>query len=218
MIKNDYIMRLIEQFARLVSRLMGMRDVHAYQEALRLLRDESRRLVGVDGTMLELLDLPSLRRTLHSPERIVIAGRILEEMAGIQRLDDESTRATANSVKAVALYADVLRSDPDVLDGDIMQRARTIVDTLGESDLTWDDLFALLSAFESLGQYDRAEDALWKLVESGFDKERVVEAGLDFYNRLLELDDAALIAGNLPWNEVIDGRAEWERLTTERDE
>lgn len=218
MIKNDYIMRLIEQFARVISRLMGMKDVHAYQEALRLLRDESRRLVGVDGTMLELLDLPSLRRTLHSPERMVIAGRILEEMTDIQRLDDENARATANSIKAVALFTDVLRSDPDVLDGDIMRRAHTIVNTLGESDLTWDDSFVLFGVYESLGLYDRAEDSLWTLGESGFDRDRVVEAGLDFYDRLLKLDDTALIAGNLPREEVIDGREEWIRGTIERNE
>lgn len=207
-------MRLIEQFARLVTRLMGMKDVRAYQEALRLLRDESRRLVGVDGAMLELLDLPSLRRTLHSPERIVIAGRILEEMAQIQRLDDEMTRATANSVKAVALYAGVLRSDPDVLDGDIMRRARAILDTLNDAELTWDDSFALFGVFESLGFYDRAEDALWTLAESGFDRERVFDAGDTFYDRLRKLDEETLAEGGLPHEEVIEGRDAWTRMKT----
>ena len=207
MIRNDYIMRLIDEFTRMVVRALGLVDQRRFQEALEVVRAETGRLIGIDGAMLELLDSKSLRKTLRTPERLLIAARALEESAGMYRQAGEASRATANAVKALDLFAGVLASDPDALDGDAMRRARVIATGLDADGLSWDERVAFAGWAEVVGDYSRAEDLLFDLVNEGLDTERLVNAALAFYDRLQALDDETLEAGGLPRPEAEDGRA-----------
>jgi hypothetical protein len=56
---------------------------------------------------------------------------------------------------------------------------------------------------ELFGRFDKAEDMLFMLIESG-DK-NVLSLGEQFYNRLLNMHDEQLKAGNLPRDEVVSG-------------
>ena len=65
----------------------------------------------------------------------------------------------------------------------------------------------LVGYFAARGHFARAEDALFAWLESGDEKART--EGLDFYDRLLTLDDAELERGDLPRIEVEQGRREF---------
>ncbi|MCC6625318.1 MAG: hypothetical protein IT385_28985 [Deltaproteobacteria bacterium] len=60
----------------------------------------------------------------------------------------------------------------------------------------------LVGFAETLGEFARAEDALFKVLRLVGPDARVVERGMKLYQALLEKDDAALSAGNLPRDEV----------------
>jgi hypothetical protein len=53
------------------------------------------------------------------------------------------------------------------------------------------------------GNYGAAENVLFELI--GDKPLQLRDIGLEFYKRLLNLDDATLVAGNLPRDEVIEG-------------
>ncbi|MCZ7638994.1 MAG: DUF6483 family protein [Verrucomicrobia bacterium] len=72
---------------------------------------------------------------------------------------------------------------------------------------------ALMLFHEQHGQFDRAENALFRLLEQmgPEGKAGVIELGLGFYGRLEVLGEEALAAGNFSKAEVAAGRQELER-------
>jgi hypothetical protein len=62
--------------------------------------------------------------------------------------------------------------------------------------------------YERTGQFGKAEDALFAILEGGVDGELAVNFGISFYERLLGQSDARLSEGNLPRSEVEAGLQE----------
>ena len=62
--------------------------------------------------------------------------------------------------------------------------------------------------YEYLGEFGRAEDALFAMLEQEPANPALIDFGLAFYERLRRQTDASLEAGNLPRAEVEAGLAE----------
>jgi hypothetical protein len=67
--------------------------------------------------------------------------------------------------------------------------------------------------YERIGEFAKAEDCLFGLVESSPRTPGLSELGLAFYSRLRNQTDASLIAGNLPRQELESGLAEFRKKT-----
>ena len=76
------------------------------------------------------------------------------------------------------------------------------------------DIYKLLILYhEHQGEYSKAEDCLFELVENGC--EEAIQVGESFYSRLLNRTDQELKRGNLPLSEVNEGLQELKaKLTT----
>jgi len=62
----------------------------------------------------------------------------------------------------------------------------------------------VLSFYEKIAKYGKAEDVLYELLEEKQYSSEIVNVGMDFYNKLLLKSDDELIKGNLPRDEIID--------------
>jgi hypothetical protein len=215
MIRNDYIMRLIEQFAVVLTRALGLKNISQLTAALELLRSESGRLIGLDGMMLEMLSPDEIRRALHSPEAGLIAGRVLEEMANIHREQDLPGRAQADNFKALDLYAHILEGEAPRIEDDLREHMTLVMSGLEDAELPWGHRRAFVRYYELTRRFDRAEDLLFDLIDEGFDTASLIGEGLTFYDRLLKLTDDELESGGLPRTEVIDARESLERMRSE---
>jgi hypothetical protein len=60
----------------------------------------------------------------------------------------------------------------------------------------------LMEHYEQTGQFGKAEDALFAILDGDVDHEVALNFGISFYERLLGKSDAQLADGNLPRNEV----------------
>jgi hypothetical protein len=100
--------------------------------------------------------------------------------------------------------------DPSALD-DLMER-------LDPADLPPITFELLLHHFESVGQYDEAENVLLAHIDADDENPEAVAFGQDFYRRLLLKPDATLEAGGLPRLEVEDGLAQLATLASAPDE
>ena len=72
----------------------------------------------------------------------------------------------------------------------------------------------LMQHYERLGQFGRAEDALFAMLEQDPQNPGLAEFGLSFYERLLRQTDGNLESGNLPRAEVEAGLAELRERRT----
>jgi hypothetical protein len=121
-------------------------------------------------------------------------------------------------LKALRLYLEMLPDleeiprgyDPSALD-DLMER-------LDPADLPPITFELLLHHFESVGQYDEAENVLLAHIDADDENPEAVAFGQDFYRRLLLKPDATLEAGGLPRLEVEDGLAQLATLASAPDE
>ena len=69
-------------------------------------------------------------------------------------------------------------------------------------------LVGLMQHYELLGEYGRAEDMLFRLIQFEDQKRPVLELPNAFFQRLEGLPDEVLVAGNLPRAEIEAGRRE----------
>ena len=205
MLKNDYILRLIEQFTRVLERILGLKDRGAYREALEILRKEAHRIIGMDSTMLEMLSPDEIARALASPDRIFIAGRVLEEMRDLYELDDEPGRATALGVRAVDLYTRLAGDKGNYLSDEARKYGSGLTEKLAELPLAVSEREVVFRACEAFEQFATAEDMLFELIEQSADRDTAIAEGRSFYQRLLDMDSDTLAAGGLPREEVLDG-------------
>ena len=214
MIRNDYILRLIEQAAQAIGRAMGFVAVGELQQALDMLRRESERLVGLDGAMLEMLAPDALRRAFRTPDDAFVAGRLLEAIAEVHEKGGDAAPSAMGRMRALDLYVGVLSDDAGALEGELMRRARALAARVTGADadeqfaLTWHERRRLMRCCEVVGAYADAEDVLFELLEGETDVDTILSDGLALYDRLLRKTDDDLASGGLPRREVEDGRSQ----------
>ena len=69
----------------------------------------------------------------------------------------------------------------------------------------------LMQHYERTGEFAKAEDALFAMLDAEPDNQAIVEFGITFFQRLLAQSDAALNEANLPRAEVEEGLKELQR-------
>jgi hypothetical protein len=87
-------------------------------------------------------------------------------------------------------------------------RLEQLVEALRRESLPLEIQAALMQHYERVGEFAKAEDALFAMIETEPSHDGLGEFGLQFYERLLRQPDATLEAGNLPRDEVQASMAE----------
>jgi hypothetical protein len=85
------------------------------------------------------------------------------------------------------------------------------VSALAGAPLPLATLARLMQHYERFGEFGRAEDALFSMLEQEPHNAALVDFGYSFYERLLRQTDANLEVGNLPRAEVEAGLAELQQ-------
>ena len=190
--QRDYILRMIDMIGETARKILD----EAREEDARAALDEiSRKASGMPLKMLKTADVSTLE-TLLSPEQRYLCAELLLIRAQV----DARTQAgeTVYPMRAQALSLLATLQNPDYLPR-ACDRAHAVMeetlDFLAPAELT-----ALAALFERGGRYAAAEDALWAA------EDKAVLAA--FYRRLLAMDDAALCAGNLPREEILEAMRE----------
>lgn len=211
-LKDDLLLRTVEQIARSLARLSGrVHDPAAAGEVRVQLEDAYRDHLGVAGGTIrrlstdQLLDVLSAAGALDGDRAFVVAA-LLELDAEIPD-PDEAQRAGLR-MRALELYAEagVVR----VGQVDLPERVRRVRAALRDYQLSSAAYARLMRYLEADGRLAEAEDLLFEWLEDSGATRFVVAEGRAFYERLLARDDAALEAGQLPRGEVREGIAAFE--------
>lgn len=217
MIRNDYLMRLIEQFTQALAIALGFQRARDYPKALSVIRNTLQQIFGVDPGFLDTIHEEDLLILLKSggaidPDRTVMIAalqKLTGEIYETQGLEEEAYYAY---LKSLALYLEVLLSDGDTLLKDYIPEIDSLLAKFTDYDLSCETKFRLLLYYEKTGKYAGAEDVLYELLDDEESGPEIIEAGIDFYRRLLEKSDPELVAGQLPRDEVEEGLAQLEQM------
>jgi hypothetical protein len=207
MIRRDYILRMIEEFFRLLARVKTQKERGELREAEATLEDEARRLTGADlEALCTLSETEILARLLRSGEihaqreRTFMLARVLIERAELE----EGERGQQLRVKALNLILDsALRSEHAEWPSFV-----PAIEVLAEDlkPVLPVQTHALLMQYcERSGQFAKAEDSFYGAMELFPDSPALRQLGISFYQRLLTKSDTELESGNLPRIEVEAG-------------
>lgn len=215
MIRDDYILRMIREFSQMLTHILGLNRARAHEQALGAIEDAYQRALKLDSALArklaarDLVDLMALGdQTILARDRCLFLAALLqaEGAAHGKRGDEDGWFAAAVKALEVTL-ATFLRWD----ESDLPEYAPALADLRAELAafvLPDETARLLITYFERAGQFARAEDVLFEAIEARLDASEWRQIGIDFYERLLGMSAAALLAGNLPRAEVEAGLVE----------
>ena len=215
MLRQDYILRMIQQLAQAVARLTARARTEdpavVYAELHEALKD----LTGLDFDVLDSLPLASVLQVLEAdndpnPARVLAIAECSFIRARLADATDQKDTALRARVMALTLYLETFTLFRHEALAQAENRAEHLLTEFEAIDLPRDTILRLFRYRAATGRFAEAENALFDLVERGLASSAVIDEGRAFYRRLLDLEDEQLAAGELPRDEVIDGLAELE--------
>jgi hypothetical protein len=218
MIRRDYILRMIEEFFRLLAQVKARKDRGEWREAKNALEEEARRLTGADlDALCTLSDTEILARLLRTGEfqiqreKAFMLARVFIEAAEVAETGPaEAERNQRLRLKALHLLLQA------ALRGEEAEWPQFVppIDVLAQdlkNALPVQTHALLMQHFERSGQFAKAEDSFYAALELFPDSPALRQLGVSFYQRLLAKSDTALEAGNLPRDEVEAGLKELDQ-------
>jgi tetratricopeptide (TPR) repeat protein len=210
MYQRDYLMRQIEQAARVLAAAIKMALGGKPDEALRMFDQAYQPLLGVSQRVVSTLtdeQLISLLTSGSMPDlrRVASVMEVVKGEADVHALAGNQQAAAARYRRALALAGYLAGRSEDLLDDKL---ATEVVERTDGMTLTTGQRLALARVLEALGRYADAEDTVFELIDDLPADNGPVEAGIALYQRLLALPDADLEAGGLPRDEVKGSLAE----------
>jgi hypothetical protein len=219
MYQRDYILRLIEELGAVLTATLQLRQRGQYQQALDTIDRTLEGLLGIDAERIHDLTAPQLIGLIRLSsqadrsgettvgDRLNALGSLLQEQANIYTAQENEDEAAASAMKALQVYLAVLTED-DPSSAHAASSVEPLLRQLADYDLPPDVKELLWQHYELSGQFGKAEDWLFELLDVYPRPEGLVERGVAFYERLLAHDDETLEVGNLPRPEVEVGLAQ----------
>jgi hypothetical protein len=218
MLKNDYIMRIIEQFINAMALILRYQKADEYEKALQTTGDTFTKIFGAGSDFFNSLadqDLINLLKTngaLDKDKTIMIAAllKIEGDLFESQKNSDESSH---RYLKSLNLYLEsYLNDNPNgraqTISTDYYNDIENLLQKLDSYELPPQTKNRIWQYFEKEGKYSRAEDLLYELYEET-PEDDLFGQGISFYDRLMQKNDQQLNAGDLPRDEVEEGRLKW---------
>jgi hypothetical protein len=213
MFKRDYLMKQIEQLASVLHQIMFHKEHKQFDDAIRLLDEASRHLLGLGLRSLQALSTADILKLLTYQEvtdtgKAILLSDLLKEQGEIHDASGDGLEAYASRVKVLDVLLELHRhhrENDESLIYEINQRIEVITSRLGKLDLPVFLKQKLIPYYEENGAYAKVEDMLFYLLEDLPNSEEIKGQGLSFYQSLLEKDAAELQKGNFSMLEAEEG-------------
>ncbi len=220
MIQKDFILRLIEELAKAIAKILGLKKNKQYQEALEVIDRSFQRWLGLKSDLIsffscdDLAEMMSAKEPLGAAKCILIA-ELLKEEADIYDIKESYQESLPRYLKSLTLFLKVFSYPTKLKPQKYSDKIDAIFNKLSQQcSLSKETCQNLFSYYEKTQRYAKAEDLLFELIdqEEGSSDVSIIDAGIAFYQRLIKKNDAKLIKGNLPREEVKEGLARLEQL------
>jgi hypothetical protein len=213
MIRRDYILRMIQEFAEALARIRALKEQRKHGEALVLTEEEFKRITGIDSnSLLKLTETELLARLIESEplhavrEKMFFLTTLLKETGDIAAAEGRPDESRACYLKGLHLLLDSLARGDAFEQPEFVPKVDLFVAALDE--IPTQTCALLMEHYERTGQFGKAEDALYGILDDDVNNDYAVNFGISFYERLLGRTDNQLAEGNLPRAEVESGLQE----------
>jgi len=212
MIRRDYVLRMIEECIRALARISSLKEGRRWIEASKELNAEFERLFGADAEALaQLSETELLARLMREGpthalrEKTLILATYLKEAGDLAVADNRTAAGHQFYLKALHLLLNHGGGGEEFEHPGFVPKIELLAELLRETSLPPRTQAMLMQHYETIGEFAKAEDALYAILDADPDNSAIVDFGMAFYERLLTQSDAALRQGNLPGPEVEEG-------------
>ncbi|TVY06954.1 DUF6483 family protein [Paenibacillus cremeus] len=214
MYRRDYLLRLIEQSMAVVQKVMYEVSQRRLEEAMALLTQAMKQLLGVGSKLVHALAVKDLIALLSrdgevDQGKVLALGDLLNAEAAVWKEAGQEVAARQAATKSAELLLTARELDARAeLKDEFQSRVQTALEMIGRSRMEIGLMEKLISYYEETGWFASSEDVLFHLLdaleEAGLESERMewVEIGIQMYERWLLLDEGKLENGNFSSNEV----------------
>ena len=220
MIRRDYILRMIEEFIQMLSRINSLKRGQLWPEASGVVDEEIRRLIGTDAARAaQLSDTELLAHLIKGEptqavrEKTLILTALFKEAGDLATLQNNLEEGRSCYLRGLDLLLDTLARGEPFECPDFVPRVEALVAAVQDSPLPLETNARLMQHYERLSEFAKAEDCLFVMLELEPHNAALIEFGISFYERLRCHNDATLVAGNLPRAELEAGLAELKEKT-----
>ncbi len=125
-VERDLILRIIQQLAALVARVLKLKKERKYGEAEQLVAEAYRGLFGLDRRFLQLMQPAHVAQALGAPQKVKAFVELMAEEADLLRLrgDPQSAAASARWALEIFRAGNVPLTEPGT--GVLLSRLRTM--------------------------------------------------------------------------------------------
>jgi len=216
MIRRDYILRQIEQFVAMLAKIAGLAKNEQWQEASAVTAGEFQRLTGMDARgVVRMSETELLARLIQGEPTHAVESKTFmlatllktngDLIAGQGRLEE----SRQYYLKGLHLLLDTFGRNEITERPDFVPAVEAFLAGLRDAPLPVKTNARLMRHYEQTREFAKAEDALFATLDVAPPSPELLELGASFYQRLLDLSDDALVAGNLPRAEAEAGLAEF---------
>lgn len=214
MIRRDYILRVVQELAQMLRRVVSLKERQEYEAALREL---GRALEQLEKAPAHDQATPSFEHWLALCEKetvtcgplLIAVADLLREQGELLRLQAKGPEGRRSWAIALGLYLEAILGGHTFVSVELLDRIEELITRLSGNPLPAPVLRRLLGYFEERGQFAKAENALFDWLDT--DDAGAAAEGAAFYDRLAARPDAELARGELPRAEVEQGRREFQR-------
>jgi hypothetical protein len=214
MLRRDYIIDQIEEFAAVLAKILGFTKAAEWQNASATATRQFQRLIGVDASQaLGMSETELFARLIDGEATYVVEGKVFmlaalfkasgDVLAGQGRIEE----GRRHHLKGLDLLLDALDRTAINERPDFAPTVEAFFISLSDSPLPTKTKVMLMRHYEQAGEFAKAEDALFAIADAEPPGAEMIEFGESFYQRLSNRSDAALIAGNLSRAEAQAGLA-----------
>jgi hypothetical protein len=167
MIREDYIMRMIEQLVKVLSKILFNKETRDYQEAINNIENAFKNILGLDYNLLKVLsaqDIISLLKISKDDATLnikcIVIAKLLKERAEIENLSgSKNFNYVYDYQRVLSLYLQGIlnNKNKDIDLRDYYSDVKEITEKLGDK-ISEDLKFNLNKFYEHSDEYDKEED------------------------------------------------------------
>lgn len=208
MIQRDYILRMLDTFAKVLAKALLLKEQKFFDDAAKELDHAGKVVFGNDYPIIKNFSEDDLLKLLTSNqgvdrERCKALARIFK--AEGELLESKGLEPSARYRQALVLNIEIVNQDSN--DSELlMEDIAWLLNKINLHELPVSFRRRLFSYYETIGRYDKAENILHDLIIT--DNQEAKDAGVLFYSRLMKISDNELLRGGLSREEVTEAMNE----------
>lgn len=204
MLQRDYLMKMTQMLATVLTKILFNKEKKNYIEAEKEIESAAKTIVGLDLNLIKILNVEDVLKLMKTSDvyagRCLISAELLKEYGDILGEKERINESMDIYIKSLWLYLETILTkelpEPEIY----YDRINFLIKNLTSSETETDLKQKIFQYYEFSGQYSKAEDVLFELMDS--DTEGIKDKALKFYERLQLKSEEELEKGNFSLEEV----------------